>query len=321
MEPMNRFVVNYRQEFKDFVDAICAIPADRPTPTVTPSYTTPLQIMARLPPASREGFPSLPFLIDLPKNFAFLTNTWVKSASARLAEIDDVDPVVMEFNSMALGLYQRAKECMSHAEQAERPNGDLEVKWEELLASMERCAMFHDDDDDDVDNDEEEVSEGVGERSGDGSHINNGNIGNMEKPTPPLSETEEAKLRRQQQSPSSSTGHRPSSHTSSGRRIHRKKSLEPAASAPMASSLDADVDATTPPSSSSAPAYEHGRSGFTIPRWSEPRDSMSSSKNSSTYSLDYSDSKGRRASRDGSSRSRFFDFGKRKKDRNQSGKY
>ena len=312
MEPMNRFVAGHRVEFKEFVDAICAIPADRPIPVVAPSYTTPIQIMGRLPSTSREGFPSLPFLIDLSKNFAVLTNTWVKNAPARLAEIDDVDPVVMEFHNLALRLQQRTKECMSQAEQAERPNGNLEVRWEELVESMERCATFHDEDDEDDDDDDDEDDEGGEEAN------NNKKNGNDAHSTPPTSEPGE----QQQKSPSSTSAvssAKPSSRTSSRRRIRRKRSVEPRRG-------DADVDTTTPPpSSSSATAYEPSRPPLTVPRWSEPRESMSSSKNSSTYSLDYPDSsKVRRASmsRDGG-RARFFDFGKRKgnKDKDQSVKF
>lgn len=70
----------------------------------------------------------------------------------------------------------------------------------------------------------------------------------------------------------------------------------------------------TPPSSSSA-TWDHARMPFSIPRWSDARDSNGSSKNSSTYSLEFSESskaqaQARRASvtKETSSKHRFFDF-------------
>lgn len=145
MEPMNKFLNTNRSDFKQFVDSICAIPADRPAPIVTPSYATPIQILGRLPPTSREGFPSLPFLIDHARSFANLISIWLDSAPERLNELEEVDSAVSKFHELALRLHQRTKDCMSRAEQAERPSGNLEVKWEELIDSMERSATFYDD--------------------------------------------------------------------------------------------------------------------------------------------------------------------------------
>ncbi|THC89701.1 hypothetical protein EYZ11_010852 [Aspergillus tanneri] len=145
MEPMNKFLVTSRAEFKQFVDSICAIPADRPAPIVTPSYATPIQILGRLPPTSREGFPSLPFLIDHARSFANLISIWLEVASERLDDIAETDSAVKKFHEMAVRLHQRTRECMGKAEQAERPSGSLEIKWEELVDSMERSVTFYDD--------------------------------------------------------------------------------------------------------------------------------------------------------------------------------
>lgn len=264
MEPMNRFLISHRSEFKQFVDAICAIPADRPIPIVTPSYATPIQILGRLPVTSREGFPSLPFLIDHARSFAILTNVWLEGAPEKLAEMEDIDPVVLKFHDIALRIQQRTKECLNKAEQAERPNGNLEVKWEELLESMERCATFYDDE-------------------------------SVDKSTPPATEPPNPK-------PPSITG----SHRNSVGYFSTRPTLSR-----TSTDYGAEADDNTPPSSSPA-TWEHNRVQFTTPRWSEPRDSTGSSKNSSTYSLDHSDpSKGRRSSvsRENSGKYRFFDFG------------
>lgn len=145
MEPMNKFLISHRSEFKAFVDAICAIPADRPTAVVTPSYATPIQILGRLPPASREGFPSLPFMIDQARSFSNLISIWLEVTPEHWDDGEEIEPVVQKFHNLALHLRQRTKDCLSQAEQAERPNGQLEVKWEELVDSMERSVTFYED--------------------------------------------------------------------------------------------------------------------------------------------------------------------------------
>ncbi|EAW06863.1 GTPase-activating protein BUD2 [Aspergillus clavatus NRRL 1] len=262
MEPMNKFLVGSRLEFRQFVDSICAIPADRPTPIVTPSYATPIQILNRLPHTSREGFPSLPFLIDHGRSFANLIRIWLEGAPGKLAGLEEIDPAIQKFHEMAYRLNQRTKDCLSKAEQAERPNGTLEVKWEELVDSMERSATFY-----------EESS----------------------KPTTPATETAVP-------APASVTGN----HRNSIGYFVSRPSLPR-----RSTDHSPDAEAETPPSSSSA-TWDQSRVPFSMPRWSDTRDSTGSSKNSSTYSLEYSDmSKARRASvtkETSTSKYRFFDF-------------
>ncbi|CDM36954.1 C2 calcium-dependent membrane targeting [Penicillium roqueforti FM164] len=260
MEPMNKFLVGHRTEFKDFIDSVCAIPADRPVPIVTPSYTTPIQILGRLPPTSREGFPSLPFLIDHARSFANLIRVWLDVSPERLNELTELDVSLAKFQKEALRLRARTEECLKRAEQAERPSGNLEIKWEALVDSMERPVTFYDE--------------------------------SLSKPGTPAPET--------------AVGTAPSSHRNSTGYFPTRP--------PARHSTDQvpDPEDDTPPSSSSA-TWDQSRIPFAIPRWSDPRDSTGSSKNSSTYSLEYSDTaKARRASvtkeSSSSSKYRFFDF-------------
>ncbi|KAJ9215954.1 hypothetical protein DTO166G4_2498 [Paecilomyces variotii] len=261
MEPMNRFLVSHRGEFKEYVDRICSIPAERPAQTVSPSYATPIQILGRLPPTSREGFPSLPFLIDHARSFAALTSLWLESAPARLEELEEIDVNLEKFHNLALELSQRTKECLSKAEQAERPNGNLEVKWEELVESIEKSATFYDE--------------------------------SSSKPNTPATETP-------------MTG--PASLIGSKRNSIGYFSPRPALPRRSTDNAD-DGDDYTPPSSSSA-TWDPSRLPFSTPRWSEPREGASSSKNSSTYSLDFSETSkgGRRSSisRESSGKYRFL---------------
>ncbi|CAG8191187.1 unnamed protein product [Penicillium olsonii] len=277
MEPMNKFLVGHRSEFKDFVDSVCAIPADRPAPIVTPSYTTPIQILGRLPPTSREGFPSLPFIIDHARSFANLIRVWLDVSPDRFNDLAGVDINLAKFHKEALHLRARTEECLTRAEQAERPSGTLEIKWEELVDQMERAVTFHDE--------------------------------APSKPSTPAA------------TDPSIAGSAPTPNS------HRNSIgfFAPRPAIPRRSTDNADAEDDTPPSSSSA-TWDQSRIPFAIPRWSDPRDSTGSSKNSSTYSLEYTESsKTRRASvsKESSSKYRFFDFvpapSRRKaKDRDQS---
>lgn len=141
MEPMNVFLTTHRQEFKDFVDTICAISPDRATSAIPPSYATPITILGRLPNTSREGFPSLPYLIDQARECAGLIEMWLDARR-------DIDHNIVwsdelrRFDALCEHLQQRTKDCLNRAEQAERPSGTMEPKWEELVEQMERKARL-----------------------------------------------------------------------------------------------------------------------------------------------------------------------------------
>lgn len=277
MEPMNKFLVSNRAEFKKFVDHICNISADHPAPIVTPSYTTPIQILGRLPATSREGFPSLPFLIDHARSYANLIRVWLEVVTTRMAELEEVDPSLAKFHDLARRLHDRTEEVLDEAEQAERPNGNLEVKWEELVDSMERSVTFYDE--------------------------------SSSKPTTPAPDSGVV-------GSAAAAGQRGSIGFFASRPAMPRRSTD-----------YAPEEEDTPPSSSSA-NWDQNRVPFSVPRWSDTRDSTGSSKNSSTYSLEYSETAkagGRRSSvtKETSSKYRFFDFvpapSRRKaKDRDQS---
>ncbi|MCJ1475121.1 hypothetical protein MMC13_003781 [Lambiella insularis] len=138
MEPMNAFLTSHRQEFKDFVDAVCAISSDRITSAIPPSYATPITILSRLPATSREGFPSLPYLIDQAREFAALVGMWIESRSEE--SLATAPEEMKLFDYLCEELLLRTRDCLNQAEQAERPSGILEVKWEELIEQMDRKA-------------------------------------------------------------------------------------------------------------------------------------------------------------------------------------
>lgn len=141
MEPMNAFLASHRQEFKDYVDEICSISTEHRTSTIPPSYATPITILGRLPGTSREGFPSLPYLLDQARECAGLIDVWLDTRK----ESDPTNSMSEEmkrFDILSEQSRAKAKQCLTRAEQAERPSGTLEPKWEELVNQMERKSRF-----------------------------------------------------------------------------------------------------------------------------------------------------------------------------------
>ncbi|CAK7263196.1 GTPase activating factor [Sporothrix epigloea] len=117
MEPMNKFLVGQRQSVKNFIDAVCSIPAEKPNmPQALPaSYSTPITILGRLTPAAREGFPSLPYLIDHTHNIAALVKMWTKS-SPLSTNMYVYDSSLLEFNDACLALQAWSDKCFARAD-------------------------------------------------------------------------------------------------------------------------------------------------------------------------------------------------------------
>ncbi|KAF2748322.1 hypothetical protein M011DRAFT_457661 [Sporormia fimetaria CBS 119925] len=143
MEPMNAFLTTHRQEFKTYLDNICSISSSTSTqPSIPPSYSTPLAILQRLPPTSREGFPSLPYLVDHARNFAALVKLWLDNTESSAPNIQTGDGDLLHFHNICVSLRERTNDCLNRAERAERPNSSLEVKWEELIDQFQGSATF-----------------------------------------------------------------------------------------------------------------------------------------------------------------------------------
>lgn len=139
MEPMNGFLNTHRQEFKTYIDTICAISPDHANSPIPPSYATPITILGRLPGTSREGFPSLPYLIDQAKECAALVDFWLDRPHSAEGPLPMSDELQL-FSDMCEASREKTKRCLSRAEQAERPSGSLGPKWEELVEQMGRKA-------------------------------------------------------------------------------------------------------------------------------------------------------------------------------------
>ncbi len=140
---MNAFLNSHRQEFKKYLDDICSISStSSPTPPIPPSYSTPIAILHRLPPTFKEGFPSLPYLIDHSRNFASLVNLWLDNTKKSANDIQAGDGDLLRFHKICVSLSERTKECLNRAEPAERPSSSLSVKWEELVEQLHGAAFL-----------------------------------------------------------------------------------------------------------------------------------------------------------------------------------
>jgi hypothetical protein len=142
MEPMNRFLTGHRQGVKDFIDEVCAVPAERNTFALPASYSTPITILARLPPTSREGFPSLPYLIDHARNFAALVKLWLE-ATTQYMQPENLEGDLFEFNRLCISLQRRTDDCLSKAESGDRNIDTLSLQWEDIVENLE-SSTIHD---------------------------------------------------------------------------------------------------------------------------------------------------------------------------------
>lgn len=136
MEPMNRFLSAATPEFKRFIDEICSWD---PAQNVhhEPQYQAAVQVKPRLSPLSREGLPTLPFLLDAPKSMATLIDLWVDNAPSNIIDTG-IDECVQNFHKTCLKVRQRTQDCMTMAEGAQEPNTELEGQWQRMLSEQPR---------------------------------------------------------------------------------------------------------------------------------------------------------------------------------------
>ncbi|KAI2467038.1 Rho GTPase activation protein [Annulohypoxylon bovei var. microspora] len=142
MEPMNKFLGIHRQPFKDYIDQMCSIPTERNLSSVPASYSTPVTILGRLSPISREGFPSLPYLIDHPRNYAALVKLWLESShKSNATDPSDFDAELAEFHVICLDLQRRSDECLARIESL-RMAEEESVGTEDLADALEKSALL-----------------------------------------------------------------------------------------------------------------------------------------------------------------------------------
>ncbi|KAF5023014.1 hypothetical protein F66182_4933 [Fusarium sp. NRRL 66182] len=140
MEPMNRFLNVQRQAVRDYIDQVCSIPADRTTNLVPAGYSTPVTILGRLSPTYKEGFPSLPYLVDDTRNLASLVKLWVDARP-----VDDkkteVDQELLAFNDVCFALQQRADACLAKVETERARETATYSTADEVAESLEQSSL------------------------------------------------------------------------------------------------------------------------------------------------------------------------------------
>ncbi|KIV96190.1 hypothetical protein PV10_00086 [Exophiala mesophila] len=138
MAPMNKFLSTSSLDFKAFIDEICAVSSSQMVATqLEPQFAAPNQIRSRLPPLSREGLPSLPFLLDRAKLLAQLVDFWVSHAPENTSEIV-TDEIMVAFHTTCAKLSQKSRACLRAAEQAERPADPADPTWQRGLGEQPR---------------------------------------------------------------------------------------------------------------------------------------------------------------------------------------
>lgn len=139
MEPMNKFLNAHKNEFKSFIDNICNVPSEMPLHEPSLSYSTPLQIYRRLPSRSKEGFLSLPYHIDRPRNSAMLVKLWLDHAqNVARADGPSLTGDLARFHDLCLRLRQRTQGCYNRIERLERRGSSFVQKWIHIAERMER---------------------------------------------------------------------------------------------------------------------------------------------------------------------------------------
>ena len=73
--PMGTLSAEYEDQFTSFIDQICDT-TNLTGPTQPAQYSGPALVRTRLDALSQEGIPTLPFLIDQPREFAGLVKLW-----------------------------------------------------------------------------------------------------------------------------------------------------------------------------------------------------------------------------------------------------
>lgn len=140
MEPMNKFLTTQRPVFREYIDQVCSIPADRAVKSAPPSYSTPVTILGRLSPAAREGFPSLPYLIDPARSFASLVKLWVDLCPADIRK-GQVDGDLMVFSELCHALQKRADACLAKVESV-RATEMSSRGAEQLAETLEQASLI-----------------------------------------------------------------------------------------------------------------------------------------------------------------------------------
>lgn len=141
MDPMNRFLTTQRPVFRDYIDEVCGIPAERGgVKSVPASYSTPITMLGRLGPTAKEGFPSLPYLIDHARSFANLVKLWIDLRPEDVKR-GQMDGELLIFDDLCSGLQKRADACLVQVERT-RAAQAASRGVDQLAESLEQATLI-----------------------------------------------------------------------------------------------------------------------------------------------------------------------------------
>jgi hypothetical protein len=133
MTPMNNFLAASSAQLRAFIDDICSVSsAQIASARIEPQYVAPTKIIDRLPPLSKEGLPSLPFLLEKSRLLAYLADLWVSHAPENIEQMSEVteDENVRHFHRAALKVSQKSKTALKAAETAAHPSETSMRGWD-----------------------------------------------------------------------------------------------------------------------------------------------------------------------------------------------
>lgn len=156
MAPMNDFCTAHREELQHFLDSICNVDEDWVPPNVMENNliahsSTRTQYM-RLPPAAREGIPSLPHLFDRTRDVAALVRMWVERAPEENKRLSNTSTSttsggsttsigldIPSFHAACVRLHGKTEEYLAQVdmEEADDIPDAVTTKWASIAERME----------------------------------------------------------------------------------------------------------------------------------------------------------------------------------------
>jgi len=143
--PMGTLSAEYEDQFTTFIDQLCEHSASM-GPRQPAQYSGPAMIKSRLDPLSQEGIPTLPFLIDPPREYAGLVKLWNRHLfpplSPNQAKHNSIDTtklsdVLKAFHSACLQINTRTADLVETAvEREEEEFSDGEAVEEDITTGV-----------------------------------------------------------------------------------------------------------------------------------------------------------------------------------------
>jgi len=149
--PMGTLSAEYEDQFTSFIDQICDT-ANLTGPTQPAQYTGPALVRSRLDALSQEGIPTLPFLIDQPRELAGLVKLWnrhlfpplTSNSQKRHPSIDiaKLSEPMRAFHTVCVQLNMKMVGLVDTAvEKEEEDSSESEVIDEEITAAVAEMSV------------------------------------------------------------------------------------------------------------------------------------------------------------------------------------